>query len=258
MYLNLSYTHTLPRLLTASILRPLQERAHANSEKPPMKGPPVQGGRGPIPLQEGLRSRKPPESTKKAKAEDLLKKAMKARKSSIERRKMGKSGYDTLKPERSYMVSTKKNEDRDKRKDELQSLVKNVSGSTSVRRHVKESEDVELNVTFNHKEFFVSMLYETLPPIIFSPLAACLIEGPRRAYHLINHRLFLPIDTSYNKIGLIIVFWVAIIPMLYLLNVGVFLFVWHYKEVSSKIDTWEVVLAYVSSAGGRIAAIVVA
>jgi hypothetical protein len=54
--------------------------------------------------------------------------------------------------------------------------------------------DSDIAVKFNKKEFFLSMLYETLPPVIFSPLAAIILEGPTRAYHLVNHRLFLPID----------------------------------------------------------------
>lgn len=76
-----------------------------------------------------------------------------------------------------------------------ESFKKNMAGATSVRKHLKDdSSDLHLQNKFNKQEFFTSLVYETLPPVILSPLFAVFMEGPERAYHLVNHRLFLPVD----------------------------------------------------------------
>ena len=80
--------------------------------------------------------------------------------------------------------------------EEMKHLVSNVSGATSVRKALKHADtDEHLISRFNYKEFWCSMLYESLPPLLNS-IVVVLMEGPSRAYHVVNHRLFLPIDKS--------------------------------------------------------------
>ena len=88
------------------------------------------------------------------------------------------------------------------------------------------------------------MLYETLPPVFGSPLLALALEGPTRAYHLVNHRLFLPIDKSYQKInggGIIYAFWFFVIPMLLVIHCGLWGGIFFSEQLN--IDMWEAIMA---------------
>ena len=47
------------------------------------------------------------------------------------------------------------------------------------------SRSYQANVEFSWKQFWVSMVYENLPPVFLSPLAALLIErAPKRAWNV--------------------------------------------------------------------------
>ena len=117
--------------------------------------------------------------------------------------------------------------------------------ATSVRKHLElEEDDLHLQNKFNKQEFFTSMLYETLPPVIGSPLLALFLEGPTRAYHLINHRLFLPTDKSYQKTnngGIIYIWWIMVIPMNFLIHIGIWGGIFFHDQLN--IDMWEPFLA---------------
>jgi len=78
------------------------------------------------------------------------------------------------------------------------------------------------------------MVYESTPPFV-NCVIALLLEGPSRAYHLVNHRLFLPIDKSYQSSnpGVMVIFWIAIIPMLCLCHLSYILTFLYYDDVKN-------------------------
>ena len=61
-------------------------------------------------------------------------------------------------------------------------------------------------VTFNWSQFWVTFLYENLPPVIFSPIAAILIErNKKQAWNVIQNRMLLIFSLKHN--GKFLHFW---------------------------------------------------
>ena len=131
-------------------------------------------------------------------------------------------GYTTALPTEGKMASRRRS--RDEQHLDIKKLKSNISGATSVRKHLKvEDDDLHLQNKFNKKEFFTSMIYETLPPVFGSPLLALALEGPTQAYHFMNHRLFLPVDKSYQKTNggaIIYIWWIVMIPIFMVIHCG--------------------------------------
>ncbi|GMH57371.1 hypothetical protein TrLO_g12679 [Triparma laevis f. longispina] len=151
-------------------------------------------------------------------------------------------GFTTSMPKKSVLVRRKS---RQEEQVATESFIKNMAGATSVRKHLKDdSSDLHLQNKFNKQEFFTSLVYETLPPVILSPLFAVFMEGPERAYHLVNHRLFLPVDKSYQKDnpGLIVFWWIVFIPILHLVQFSVWSCFFYSSDLG--IDIWEGILAF--------------
>jgi hypothetical protein len=95
-----------------------------------------------------------------------------------------------------------------------------------VRKALKQADtDEHLRTTFNRAEFWRSMLYESLPPLV-NAAVAILLEGPVRGYHLVNHRLFFPVEKSYQRSNpaIIYVFWFIFIPLFAFCHSSYFLF----------------------------------
>ena len=122
------------------------------------------------------------------------------------------TGFTTKLPESSshrYDYSKKVSMDVDRLASGYQ-----IAGATSVRKHLQQHDQEQAHrelVKYKPLEFLTSMLYESLPPLIGSPLLAVMLEGPTRAYHLVNHRLFLAIDLRYHSTNpnVVYVFWVS-------------------------------------------------
>ena len=60
-------------------------------------------------------------------------------------------------------------------------------------------------VTFNWSQFWVTFLYENLPPVIFSPIAAILIErNKKQAWNVIQNRMLLIFSLAIESISSVI------------------------------------------------------
>jgi hypothetical protein len=57
-------------------------------------------------------------------------------------------------------------------------------------------------VEFSWKQFWVTMLYENLPPVLISPIAVLLVECSfSRAWHVMNHRCLFMCSFKHNYQG---------------------------------------------------------
>ena len=60
-------------------------------------------------------------------------------------------------------------------------------------------------VNFSWSAFWKSLIYENLPPVIFSPLAAIFLEGSlSRAWHVSQNRGLIAVSTKHHPIDFII------------------------------------------------------
>ena len=79
-------------------------------------------------------------------------------------------------------------------------------------------------VDFSWNEFWKTFIYETLPPVIFSPLAALFLERDfTSAYHAVEHRALLCLSTKYRAAGGIFAFWAIFYPINYCIHIAIFL-----------------------------------
>ncbi len=156
-------------------------------------------------------------------------------------------GYSSKKPMIEYLSRRRKS--KEENDEDLKALIKgSVAGATSVKKHLLDEDDSDHTLKFNSAEFWQSLLYESLPPVIGSPLAAIFLEGPTRAYHLINHRLFLPIDLSYQRSNPAIIgfFWILVIPMLLLIHSVWIICLTSWPSISDNVCPWEIFLAFLA------------
>lgn len=63
------------------------------------------------------------------------------------------------------------------------------------------SPDYEANITFSWKQFWISLIYESLPPVFLSPLAALIIErSPQKAWNVCQNRNLLIVSSHNNPL----------------------------------------------------------
>ena len=69
----------------------------------------------------------------------------------------------------------------------------------------KKSDKFHSPVEFSWRAFWKSMIYENLPPVIFSPLATIFLEGSlSRAWHVSQNRGLAAISTKHHPISFVI------------------------------------------------------
>ena len=77
------------------------------------------------------------------------------------------------------------------------------------------------NVEFSWKQFWESLIYENLPPVIFSPLAALLIErSPSKAWNVCQNRNLFVLTTHKNPLFFVLFSWLVIYPASWLITGG--------------------------------------
>ena len=92
-------------------------------------------------------------------------------------------------------------------------------------------------VKFSWSAFWKSLIYENLPPVVFSPLAALIMEGSMsRAWHVMNNRGLLAVSTKHHPKLFIIQSWLIIYPASWLMNIGLFLALFSDIQVIANID----------------------
>ncbi len=111
--------------------------------------------------------------------------------------------------------------------------------------HSRSAESYHSPVTFSWKAFWKTFIYENLPPVFLSPLAALLLEGSKsRAWHVIQNRGLCSISTKHHSIGTIILSWLIVYPASWLLTAALMLVLFSEPATLQNIDTFQIVLAY--------------
>ena len=117
----------------------------------------------------------------------------------------------------------------------------NLRNITSAEARVKYSNPV----VFSWRQFWQSFLYENIPPGIFSPILALLIERSiTRAWFVCQNRGLCPISTKYNSRGFIISSWLFFFPGSWLLTSALVITILGINNSSINIDFFLVVISF--------------
>ena len=101
------------------------------------------------------------------------------------------------------------------------------------------------DVAFSWKQFWVSMVYENLPPVFLSPLAALLIErSPKRAWNVCQNRNLLIVVSHNNPLFFVLFSWVITYVASWVLTAGLFIALTQEAGSNIAIDPLQIVFAY--------------
>ena len=74
---------------------------------------------------------------------------------------------------------------------------------------------------FSWQRFTTSFIYENLPPVFVSPIAALLIERSFvRAWNVCQHRGLMVLSARYNPLLFILFSWLVVYPCSWLVTLG--------------------------------------
>ena len=100
-------------------------------------------------------------------------------------------------------------------------------------------------VTFSWNAFWKTFIYENLPPVLVSPLAALALESsPNRAWHVIQNRGLCATSTKHHSLAFIIGSWLITYPASWLLTAALLLALFSDSALTQNIDTFQIILAY--------------
>ncbi|MAH79966.1 MAG: hypothetical protein CMQ77_04360 [Gammaproteobacteria bacterium] len=100
-------------------------------------------------------------------------------------------------------------------------------------------------VKFSWKEFWKTMIYENLPPVLFSPIATIFLEKSlSRAWHVSQNRMLLAISTKHHTLGEIIQMWLVVYPGSWIMNIGLYFALFSESSLILNIDPFHMILAY--------------
>ena len=100
-------------------------------------------------------------------------------------------------------------------------------------------------VEFSWKQFWATLVYENLPPVLLSPIAVLLIERSfSRAWHVMNHRSLLALSREHNSVGSIIGFWVVLYPIMWVIPAALLLKLFGPEHLVQNVDLFQIILAY--------------
>ena len=100
-------------------------------------------------------------------------------------------------------------------------------------------------VEFSWSQFWTTFIYENLPPVFVSPIAALLIERSfTRAWHVSQHRSLCAVSTKHNSLAFIIFSWVIIYPSSWLITTALTLRLFGYEGAVQNVDLFQMILAY--------------
>ena len=98
---------------------------------------------------------------------------------------------------------------------------------------------------FSWQRFTTSLIYENLPPVFASPIAALLIERSFvRAWNVCQHRGLMVLSTRYNPLPFILFSWLVIYPGSWLVTLGMVTVVMSDASTLGGIDPLQMVCAY--------------
>ena len=100
-------------------------------------------------------------------------------------------------------------------------------------------------VEFSWKQFWTTMLYENLPPVLISPIAVLLVERSlSRAWHVMNHRCLFVCSRKHNSRGNHIFFWVFFYPLYWLVVTTLLLRIFAPESLVQNVDLFQIIMAY--------------
>ena len=100
-------------------------------------------------------------------------------------------------------------------------------------------------VEFSWSQFWITFIYENLPPVFVSPIAAIIIERSfTRAWNVSQHRGLFAVSTKHNSLAFIIFSWVIIYPSSWLITVALALRLFGYEGAVQNVDLFQMILAY--------------
>tara|TARA_B100001996_G_scaffold44153_1_gene31892 strand:+ start:375 stop:2096 length:1722 start_codon:yes stop_codon:yes gene_type:complete len=100
-------------------------------------------------------------------------------------------------------------------------------------------------ISFSWSAFWKSLIYENLPPVFFSPLAALILEkSPSRAWHVIQNRGLCAVSTKHHPLSFILQSWLIIYPGSWLMTSGLLLAIFSEQSLVVNIDQFQMILAY--------------
>ena len=109
----------------------------------------------------------------------------------------------------------------------------------------KGADDYHSPVKFSWTAFWKTFIYENLPPVFLSPLAAIFLESSLiRAWHVIQNRGLCSVSTKHRPLVNIILSWLVIYPASWLLTIGFLLAVFSDGTMLVNIDKFQIILAY--------------
>lgn len=109
----------------------------------------------------------------------------------------------------------------------------------------KSPESFHDPIEFSWQAFWKTFIYENLPPVFLSPLAAIILEGsPARAWHVSQNRNLIALSTQHMPLPNIIVSWLITYPASWLLTSALIMAVFYDSDLLRNIDTFQIILAY--------------
>ena len=100
-------------------------------------------------------------------------------------------------------------------------------------------------IEFSWSAFWKTFIYENLPPVILSPIAAIFLEGSlNRAWHVTQNRGLCMLSTQHNPPLGIIVSWLVVYPGSWMITAALLLALFSESELIKNIDTFQIILAY--------------
>ena len=109
----------------------------------------------------------------------------------------------------------------------------------------KPSEEFHSPVEFSWAAFWKTFIYENLPPVIFSPLAAIFLEGSlSRAWHVTQNRGLCTVSTQHAPLFNIIISWLIIYPGSWMITAALLMAHFGDTDLLKNIDTSQITLAY--------------
>ena len=100
------------------------------------------------------------------------------------------------------------------------------------------------NLGFSWKQFWITFIYENLPPVLISPIAALLIERSwHRTWYVCENRNLWSLSTKYRPFSFMLFSWLLVYPCSWIITVGFFATLFGHT-VAPQIDSYQIVLAY--------------
>ncbi|MCH1579740.1 MAG: hypothetical protein L7S55_03470 [Luminiphilus sp.] len=100
-------------------------------------------------------------------------------------------------------------------------------------------------ILFSWRQFWISFIYENLPPVFISPFAALLFERSLpRTWSVCQHRNLMVLSTRYNPWGFILYSWLIVYPASWLITAGALTALFAPEALLGGIDPMQMLCAY--------------